>query len=205
MESESLFRELFFALLLLVFAVRGYFALRLRRAGRASPLATDRQAIAREGRWSVALRAILFFVLLASIVLYAFWPERLAPLALPFPAWLRGLGAAVGAAGLLFLIRVQSALGEHWSANLKLQEEHRLVTDGPYRAIRHPMYSAIFLILLAFALVTANGAFALLGAVAIAVLTARVGKEEAMMVERFGEDYRDYCRRAGRFFPRFPR
>ncbi len=76
------------------------------------------------------------------------------------------------------------------------------MTTGPYARIRHPLYSSLFGIGVAFALVTANWLFVLLAVLVIVGLIARVPREEKMMLDEFGDSYRDYMLRTGRFFPR---
>ena len=81
-------------------------------------------------------------------------------------------------------------------------EEHHLVTTGPYARVRHPLYSAMVGIGISFALVTGNWVFVLLAALVIAGLVARVPREERMMIKEFGEEYKAYMQRTGRFFPK---
>ena len=77
------------------------------------------------------------------------------------------------------------------------------MTHGPYRWVRHPFYIFGFVWGLALSLVTANWLFALLGTGALTMLVIRTRIEEAKLTERFGDDYRAYVRRTGKFFPRF--
>lgn len=104
----------------------------------------------------------------------------------------------------LRLFRVtHKALGAMWSHSLDLRENHRLVTNGIYEQVRHPMYSAFWLWALAQPFLLANWVAGLAGIVGFGTLYfLRVGREEAMMEERFGQEYRDYCARTGRVVPR---
>ena len=95
-------------------------------------------------------------------------------------------------------------LGKNFFGGVKLRPEHTLVTEGPSRTIRHPIYSAFFLIGFGFLFLSGNwmvGVPWLAGSL-IVVLT-RLKTEEDMMLEEFGEAYRDYQLRSGRFLPRF--
>ena len=76
------------------------------------------------------------------------------------------------------------------------------MTTGPYARVRHPLYTAMFGLGAGFALLTANWVFALMAAVVVAGLMARVGKEERMMIAQLGSEYTEYMRRTGRFLPR---
>ena len=200
MGTESIFRIAFWVLLAGVFVMRMYFALQVRRAGeRVMP---DHEAVKREGRGMFAVRVVLFILLLGWLVLYAINPTWLGVLSAPFPDWLRWVGFALGLASLGFWSWTQVALGKEWSPQLQLREEHHLVTRGPYNQIRHPLYTAMFGYGAGLALVTANWVFVVLAVAVIAGLFARVPKEEQMMIGEFGEEYKAYMQRTGRFFPK---
>jgi protein-S-isoprenylcysteine O-methyltransferase Ste14 len=80
----------------------------------------------------------------------------------------------------------------------------RLCTTGPFRFVRHPMYSGgTFFALLGIALIFNSWIILLLPVLAYAVNSVLVRREEKMMTEVFGEEYRRYAARTGRFFPRF--
>lgn len=103
-----------------------------------------------------------------------------------------------------FVVRVWSmkVLGKEWSPYLHLREDHELVMDGPYRWIRHPIYAAGFAFRSALILESANLVIALPCIALMGLVYPRVRKEEAMMIERFGDRYRAYMARTGRFLPR---
>jgi protein-S-isoprenylcysteine O-methyltransferase Ste14 len=200
MATESTFRVAFWVLFAGVFIMRVYFALRVRQAGeRVMP---DREAVQREGWVMFAVRVVMFFLLLGWLALYAINPTWLGVLSVPFPDWLRWVGFALGLASLGFWSWTQVALGKEWSPQLQLREEHHLVTTGPYSRIRHPLYTAMLGYGISLALVTANWVFTALAVLVIAGLFARIPKEEQMMIEEFGEEYKAYMQRTGRFFPK---
>jgi protein-S-isoprenylcysteine O-methyltransferase Ste14 len=146
---------------------------------------------------------VAFFLLIALLVLYAINSPWMEALSIPLPGWLRWVGFALGLASLALWTWTQAALGKEWSPQLQLREEHHLVTTGPYARVRHPLYTAMFGWGTALALVTANWVFVVLAVAVIAGLFTRVPKEEQMMIEEFGEEYRAYMKRTGRFFPRW--
>ena len=82
------------------------------------------------------------------------------------------------------------------------REHATLVTSGPYRWVRHPFYLGAAGAMLANSLAMANGFVAATGALALALIAARTRKEEENLILRFGDTYRDYMRRTGRFLPR---
>lgn len=200
MESWLIFVIAFWALLGGIMVMRLYFSIQVRRAG--ERLLPDQEAVEREGRGAFAFRVIAFFVMIAIVALYTINSPWMSALSIPLPDWLRWAGFAIGIASLLFWTWTQAALGKEWSPQLQLRKEHHLVTAGPYAWIRHPIYTAMIGIGVAFALVTANWCFVVLSIVVIAGLLARVPKEEQIMVEKFGDEYKIYMKRTGRFFPK---
>jgi protein-S-isoprenylcysteine O-methyltransferase Ste14 len=117
----------------------------------------------------------------------------------PLQGWL-GIAALAGA---LVLFRVtHKQLGRNWSVTLETRTDHKLVADGVYAWVRHPMYSSFLLMAIAQALLLANWIVGAAGIVAFAVLFfSRVGREEALMVETFGQSYRDMMARTARIVP----
>ena len=93
------------------------------------------------------------------------------------------------------------SLGRNLTDTVVTRREHTLVTHGPYRWVRHPFYVVVALWGLSFSLLTANWLLALLGVAALTMLVIRTRIEEAKLAERFGDEYRAYARRTGRFFP----
>jgi len=111
-------------------------------------------------------------------------------------------GAILFAASLRMFRITHKALGAMWSHSLDLRKDHRLVTTGIYEKVRHPMYTAFWLWALAQTLLLSNWLAAFAGVIGFGTLFfLRVGQEEAMMEERFGQDYRDYRARTKRLVP----
>ena len=93
------------------------------------------------------------------------------------------------------------SLGKNLTDTVVTRRVHTLVTHGPYRWVRHPFYVVVFLWGLSVSLLTANWLLALISVVAVTMLGIRTRVEEAKLSERFGDEYRDYARRTGKFFP----
>lgn len=120
----------------------------------------------------------------------------------PFSASLAVLGGLVFAGALVLFHATHRGLKRNWSQTLELREDHTLVTDGVYRLVRHPMYSAFFLWGLAQVFLLQNWIAGLSGVVGFGLLYLfRVGREEAMMQAAFGTQYDDYVRRTKRIIP----
>lgn len=157
----------------------------------------------REGWRNWALRASLAVPYMLAVLAYLPRPDLLAWAQLPLPEWARWVGAALSLAGVGLLWWVHAALGANFSSTLHLRERHTLVIHGPYRWVRHPMYTVFYVCMLGWLLLTANWIIGLLPMVGLtAIVAARVRREEATMIEKFGDAYRGYMQRTGRFLPR---
>lgn len=161
----------------------------------------------REGRTAEGVSLFLrFFVgipLILCILVYLFRPQILAWASIPLGRISRGTGATVFAISLALLIWVQNALGKNFSTDLRIRSGHTLVTWGPYRYVRHPMYTALLLTFMGMGLLTANWFIGGAGIVVlIVIMVSRTPKEEAMMLATFGENYKRYAGSTGRYLPR---
>lgn len=152
--------------------------------------------------------ALEIFILISTVpfmllpLLYVF-SSRLDYFNWSFPLWVRIIGA-IGFAFAVFMHNWSHiALGINWSPTLELKKEQRLITNGPYKYIRHPMYTAFLLWVSFQPLLLPNWLVLLAGLFGIAMMYfGRVEKEEKMMLERFGKEYEDYMKKTGRLFPR---
>ena len=129
-------------------------------------------------------------------------PSWMAWSSVPLAEWLRwtGVGLGVLAAGLL--VWTLRSLGPNLTDTVVTRKAHYLVTEGPYRWVRHPFYAAAGLAVLANSLTTANWFLFLTGGSAIVLMIVRTKTEEAKLLERFGDSYRGYMKETGRFLPR---
>ena len=99
-------------------------------------------------------------------------------------------------------MRWENALGRNWSVSLELREQHVLVTQGVYRHVRHPMYTAFWLWAVAQALLLPNWIAGFAGLVGFGILFfGRVAREEQLMLEKFGDEYSAYMLRTSRLVP----
>ena len=201
MSSEGTFRIAFWVLLGLTILMRIGFAIRVCRAG--ERLLPDQAAIRREGWRIYAIRSLGFLLIVGLIVLLARNPSWWRRLDFPLPFWLRWAGFALGLASLGLWTWTHVALGTLWSAQLQLRANHRLVTCGPYSQVRHPMYAAILVWATSLGFVMANWVPIIFAVSAGLLLVVRVPREEQMMLEQFGDEYREYMNRTGRFIPKW--
>ena len=150
-------------------------------------------------------RLLIVIMLIGGILLpliYLFTP-LLSFANYRLPGFVPWVGVVVMVAALWLFWRSHADLGRNWSISLEIRKGHQLVTHGVYRYVRHPMYAAIWLFSLAQGLLLANWTAGWSACVAFAIMYfVRIPREERMMSEFFGEEYRDYMRRSGRVFPR---
>jgi protein-S-isoprenylcysteine O-methyltransferase Ste14 len=147
-----------------------------------------------------AMLALFLLPLLTAPV--AALGERLGLLPLPGGAALRWAGVALAAVGLAVRIAAMAQLGARFSPLLAMQREHALETRGLYARIRHPGYLGAWLAALGAALAFGS-ALALPMVLAMGwLLWDRAGREESLLEGHFGEEYRRYRMRSGRFLPR---
>jgi protein-S-isoprenylcysteine O-methyltransferase Ste14 len=120
----------------------------------------------------------------------------------PFHPELALLGTVVFAAALALFYRIHRELGRSWSVTLEIRDQHALVTGGLYRRLRHPMYAAFWLWALAQVLLLPNWIAGPAGLVGFGILFfGRVRREEQMMLDKFGDEYRAYMARTKRIIP----
>jgi protein-S-isoprenylcysteine O-methyltransferase Ste14 len=120
----------------------------------------------------------------------------------PFIAAVAWAGVVPALASLWLFWRTHLDLGRNWSVSLELRDKHALITNGVYRYVRHPMYSAFFLWAVAQILLLPNWAAGFSGIVGFGILYfLRVAREERLMLEAFGEQYRAYMARTARIVP----
>lgn len=194
MDIEVIFRALTGLVLVSAISISVYFRRKAEREGGAmrSP----------EGRGLVL--ALRLYGLLALLPLFGYLlnPAWVAWARWPLPEWARWLGAGLGAAVIPLVYWVFVSLGTNISPTQATRAGHQLVTWGPYRWVRHPLYTTGTLALVALALLSAVWWIPVMAAPALAALWRRTPHEEARLIEAFGDDYRAYMRRTGRFLPK---
>jgi protein-S-isoprenylcysteine O-methyltransferase Ste14 len=121
----------------------------------------------------------------------------------PSATWIFWLGFAISSLGIAVAIWARACLGKNWSARVTLKEGHELIRSGPYRFIRHPIYTGMLL----GACGTAIEIGEWRGVLAVLLMTAahsrKAMREENLLRQEFGEDYTAYRKSTGFLFPRF--
>ena len=200
MDTEKACNAIFWTLLVLGLSMRSWFAFRVSRTG--ERILPDRAARQREGLWPRAIER-LFELLLAALVLSVCFEggSLVRTFAFPAPPWLRWTGVGLGITSVGLFAWTHVTLGRFWSTCLQLRPDHRLVTNGPYARIRHPMYSAILGWMISLGLIAANWMLFVFAALSALNFMLRIQPEEKMMLQRFGDEYRQYMKRTGRLLP----
>jgi protein-S-isoprenylcysteine O-methyltransferase Ste14 len=110
----------------------------------------------------------------------------------------------VAASGLSLISWAMWRLGRNWAPSLTgVRKDAVLVSTGPYAIVRHPIYLGAFIFLAALSLVTANLLVLLPTLVLMALLFMQIDGEEATLIDKFGDEYREYMKRTPRLIPKF--
>ncbi|TNE44311.1 MAG: isoprenylcysteine carboxylmethyltransferase family protein [Deltaproteobacteria bacterium] len=158
-----------------------------------------------EPRWVLFLRQTLTGGFVAAVMLYAVGVFRQFDWLMRWQQSghlvLHIVGLSFGILGLLLLFWTHWTLGKHWTPALQLRTEHSLVTTGPYRWVRHPMYTSLIVFFSGVALLSGHPLVQTPAAVFVLFFVTRIPSEEAMLKRRFGEDYEAYAQRSSALVP----
>jgi protein-S-isoprenylcysteine O-methyltransferase Ste14 len=141
-------------------------------------------------------------ILWLSPLVYLINPAWMAWSKIGLPEGVRWLGVGMGILCVLGIYWLFSSIGSGITPTSATRKEHTLVTSGPYRWVRHPLYTVGSSLFIAFGLMADNWFIALLGVLAFLAMASRTPKEEANLIEKFGDEYREYMKRTGRYFPK---
>ena len=192
--TDNQFRYVLLAGLILVLPIGIYHRIKSRTGEKLDRL--------QEGIFILISLRLLGLLGIIGLLAFIINPSWMAWSSVPLPQWLRWIGVALGVVAAVLLVWTFRTLGKNLTDTVVTRKEHTLVTTGPYRWVRHPFYVFFALAVLANSLVAANWFLFITGAAAFLLLVVRTRKEEAKLVERFGDAYHQYMSRTGRFFPR---
>jgi protein-S-isoprenylcysteine O-methyltransferase Ste14 len=187
----------------LIFAI-GFFSMFGIRVYYGRKARLNRQEVeVKESKANMAVRAFFGLGYISALFVYVFIPGVFDWAVIELPKWVRWIGALITLSSVLLLWWVQWALDVQFDTTLHTQAEHKLIQHGPYKWVRHPMYTALFLMGFGWFLLTANwfiGIPLMIGIVLVVVF--RVKNEETVLVDLFGDEYQEYMQRTGRFLPK---
>jgi protein-S-isoprenylcysteine O-methyltransferase Ste14 len=194
-----MFRWFALAILLAAVGTSGYYRWRARQA-------SETIARSREGGLFLAIRALAALLLYLPVIAYVAIPQWMTWASFVLPVWIRWLGFLVGLLTIPAAAWVLRSLGHNVSETVLTKREHQLVTTGPYRWVRHPLYTTGVTLFVALGLMEASWFVLFMTAVAaLCIQTLVIPTEERRLMEKFGDQYRTYMARTGRILPRYPR
>ncbi len=194
--NENIFRVLAAVILFTGIGISSYFR---RKADKDSGEKISRKV---DGTPMMTLIRIGGLILWLSPLVYLINPAWMAWSQIGLPDWVRWLGVVLGILSTFGIYWLFSSIGSGITPTSATRTEHKLVTKGPYRWVRHPLYTVGSSMFIAFGMMADNWFIALLGILAFIGMAIRTPKEEANLLEKFGDEYREYMKRTGRFFPK---
>ncbi|RWM06230.1 isoprenylcysteine carboxylmethyltransferase family protein [Mesorhizobium sp.] len=118
----------------------------------------------------------------------------------PVNAALSSVGVVLAVAGMFLLVWARQTLGRNWSQTVSAKQDHELVTSGPYRRLRHPMYTGGLLACIGSAIVV-GGPFVFLLLLLGAIFIWRVGAEDRLLARQFPDEFPGYASRTNALIP----
>jgi len=195
MNDDQPFRAVLIAVFLVVLPIGIYHRLK----SQATREKLDRR---QEGLFILATLRPVGVAFWLELIAWMVGPSWMAWSSVSLPAWLRWTGVGLIAIACGLLVWTFLCLGKSLTDTVVTRQTHTLVIHGPYRWVRHPFYDSAALLALALSLITANWLFFVTGVVLFCLLIIRTRTEEENLVARFGDSYRAYMERTGRFLPR---
>ena len=191
-----LFRWFPLALLAVALTLSGFHRSRAR-------IGSETISRTRESGAFMAMRALVALPTLLAIIAGAVSPDLMAWSTFALPDWARWLGVVLGLACVPGAHWVLSSLGKNVSETVLTKKDHALVTHGPYRWVRHPLYTTGITLFVALGLMQASWLLLLLALVGfVLILSVVIPAEERALTEKFGDGYRRYMKGTGRVLPR---
>ena len=194
--NENIFRISAAVILFTCIGISSYFR---RKADRDTGEKISRKV---DGNAMMTVIKIGGLVLWLSPLVYLVNPLWMAWSKIGLPDWVRWLGIGIGVLCTFGVYWLFSSIGSGITPTSATRKEHKLVTSGPYRWVRHPLYTVGSSMVISFGMMADNWFIAALGILAFIGMAIRTPKEEANLIEKFGGEYREYMKRTGRFFPK---
>lgn len=195
MIQDHTFRLALIVIALVVLPVAAYFRIR-------SQLTREKLDRRQEGLFILFTLRPVGGAGMVGLLAYLINPRWMAWSSVSVPEWLRWSGVVLGVIAGGLLVWAFANLGKNLTDTVVTRKAHTLVSSGPYRWVRHPFYDAVALFTLANALATANWFILLTGVVVVTLMVIRTRTEEEKLLLRFGDSYRAYVDRTGRFLPK---
>ena len=195
MSQDQIFRNVLIGVLLPLVPIAAYYRLRSQATGEK----LDRR---QEGWFILSTLRPVGLAIWIGLAVWMIDPSRMVWSSVDLPAATRWAGVGVLALAFALLLWTLHTLGKNLTDTVVTRQKHSLVTNGPYRWIRHPFYDAALLLTVAISLTTANWFFLLAGILFFVLVWIRSRTEEKNLLARFGDSYRRYRETTGAFLPR---
>jgi protein-S-isoprenylcysteine O-methyltransferase Ste14 len=194
--NETTFRILAAIVLFTGVGISIYFR---RKADRDSGERLSRSA---DGTPMMIVIRVFGMALWLSPIVYLLNPLWMAWSKIGSPEWTRWFGFGLGLVSVGLIYWLFNSIGSGITPVSSTRKEHKLVTHGIYRWVRHPLYTVGSSLYISFGLMADNWFIILMAVLAFIVMAVRTPKEEANLIEKFGDEYREYMKRTGRFLPK---
>ncbi|KXH75989.1 MAG: hypothetical protein AM326_08110 [Candidatus Thorarchaeota archaeon SMTZ-45] len=163
----------------------------------------ERRAVLREEGWHIIFTFIMaWYGNIIVAVLYLFNPPWIAWSYLNLPLEVRLVGFFFAIILVPYTYWIGRTIAQNFSYTIEIQERQQLITTGPYKRVRHPIYASAIFFLGSLVLVSDNWLFLVVLLLIIPGLYIRMKREEQMMLDEFGDQYQVYMVRTGRIFPK---
>lgn len=200
MFNEVFFKIVFIVIYAIYLVIRAYFGFKIKKYN-GKIINFDKDAIKNEGVLRVTVRVSLFIIRNIAIILYmldiGMWMH------IDLPNSIRCIVIVVAVISLVVLVYTQLCLGSFWTTSLKIADNHKLITDGIYKYMRHPMYLVLIGMMIFYSLCSCYLPIIIPSLIAIVTIYTRIGKEEKMLIQFFGDSYVEYMKNTNRLIPKF--
>ena len=194
--NENIFRILAALILFTGMGISTYFRLKADKE--------TGEKVSRKVDGSAMMNVIRFggLILWLSPLVYLINPNWMNWSKIGLPESIRWLGVGIGVLCTFGIYWLFSSIGSGITPTSATRKEHKLVTRGIYRWIRHPLYTIGSSFIVSFGIMADNWFITAFGILAFILMASRTPKEEANLIEKFGDEYREYMKRTGRYLPR---
>lgn len=194
--NENIFRILVGLIFVTALSISGYFR---RKADRESGEKISRSVDGTAMMTAIRIGGLLLWL---SPIIYVTTPQWMNWSKIGLPEAVRWIGVGLGIFCVFGIYWLFSSIGTGITPTSATRQEHKLSTSGPYRWIRHPLYTFGSSMFVSFGMMADNWFIATLGIFTFILMAIRTPKEEANLIEKFGDEYRAYMKRTGRFLPK---
>jgi protein-S-isoprenylcysteine O-methyltransferase Ste14 len=194
--NENIFRILAALVLFTCIGISSYFR---RKADRDTGEKISRKVDGTVLMMSIKIGGLLLWL---SPLVYLINPNWMSWSKIGLPESVRWLGVGLGILCIFGVYWLFSSIGSGITPTSATRKQHTLTTSGPYRWVRHPLYTVGSSMFISFGMMADNWFIAALGVLTFILMAIRTPKEEANLIEKFGDEYREYMKSTGRFLPK---